>query len=160
MTSAIDPLQVNQTPSHITFNPRLLSGLPTLGETDVLRSLQLLPGISATNETSSGLVVRGSAPDQNLILFDGFSVFQLDHFFGVFSAFNPMAIKDIQMYKSGFDARYGGSTSSVLDITGKAGDTEKLRIGLNASLVSFKRVFGNTHRQKMDGAVCSQKGLY
>ncbi len=136
ITTELEPMRVKDDPGHLTFNPRLLTGLPTMGEVDIMRSLQLLPGVAATNETSSGLVVRGSPPDQNLILFDGFSVFQLDHFFGVFSAFNHHAIKDIQLYRGGFDARYGGRTSSVLDITGKSGDSQGLRVGLNASLIS------------------------
>ena len=102
---------------------------------DIFRSLQLLPGISATNETSSGLVIRGSTPDQNLILFDGFSVFHVDHFFGVFSAFNHRAIKDVQVFKGGFDATYGGRTSSVVDITGKSGNQNKFSAGLGMNLI-------------------------
>ncbi len=133
----VEAFEPHRDAGHTTFNPKSLNGLPTLGEVDILRSLQLLPGISATNETSSGLVVRGSPPDQNLILFDGFSVFQLDHFLGVFSAFNHRAIKDVQLYKGGFDARYGGRTSSVIDITGKSGNAHQLALGASVSLISL-----------------------
>ncbi|MEO1054726.1 MAG: TonB-dependent receptor [Bacteroidota bacterium] len=130
-------VDVKSDAGHLVFNPREVTGLPNLGEVDVFRSLQLLPGISATNETSTGLVIRGSTPDQNLILFDGFSVFQVDHFFGVFSAFNHHAIKDIQVYKGGFDARYGGRTSAVVDITGKSGNRNKTSANIGANLISF-----------------------
>ena len=108
--------------SMITVSPRQLDGLPSLGEKDIFRSMQLLPGISATNETSSGLYVRGGTPDQNLVLFDGFNVYHVDHFYGFFSAFNANAVKNVQLYKGGFEAKYGGRISSVVDLTGRDGN--------------------------------------
>jgi hypothetical protein len=108
--------------SDIRVAPADLKTLPSFGEVDIFRSLQLLPGISGTNESSSGLYVRGGTPDQNLVLLDGMTVYNVDHFFGFFSAFNADAIKDIQMYKGGYPAKYGGRISSVVDLTGKTGD--------------------------------------
>ena len=70
------------------------------------------PGVSGTNESSSGLYVRGGTPDQNLVLLDGFTVYHVDHFYGFFSAFNSGALKDIQLFKGGFPAEYGGRISS------------------------------------------------
>jgi hypothetical protein len=123
-------------PSLITVSPREIMTLPNAGQADIFRSMQLLPGISATNERSSGLYVRGGTPDQNLILFDGMSVFHVDHFFGFFSAFNPDAIKKVEFYKGGYPALYGGRMSSVVNMAGKAGDTEKFHLGMGASLLS------------------------
>ena len=120
----------------ISINPAKFASLPNLGENDVFRTLQWLPGINATNETTAGLRVRGSSPDQNLIYFDGFSIYHTDHFLGIFSAFNANAIKDIQVYKGGFPAKFGGRVSSVIDITGKAGDQYKPRVGMGANMVS------------------------
>ncbi|MBU1095359.1 MAG: TonB-dependent receptor [Bacteroidetes bacterium] len=126
--------------SQITISPMTLSKLPNLGEKDIFRSLQLLPGISSLNDGSSGLYVRGGTPDQNLILLDGITVYHVDHFFGFFSAFNSDAIKDVQLYKGGFDARFGGRVSSVVDLTGKTGDMEKFRLSLSANLLSVNGV--------------------
>ena len=107
--------------SQITVSPKDLAVLPTAGEVDIFRSLQLMPGISGTNEGSAGLFVRGGTPDQNLVLLDGMTVYHVDHFYGFFSAFNADAIKDVQVYKGGFPAKYGGRTSSVVDLTGRTG---------------------------------------
>ncbi len=122
--------------SKIAVSPAQLAALPSFGEKDIFRSLQLLPGISGTNESSSGLYVRGGTPDQNLVLFDGFTVYHVDHLFGFFSAFNTSAIKDVQLYKGGFEAKYGGRLSSVVELTGKDGNTEEFNIGFGASLLS------------------------
>lgn len=122
--------------SQISISPMQIAALPSLGEKDIFRSLQLLPGISGTNETSSGLYVRGGTPDQNLILFDGFTVYHVDHFFGFFSAFNAEAIKDVQLYKGGFEAKYGGRLSSVVELTGKQGNKKEFDLGVGLSLLS------------------------
>ncbi len=123
--------------SRIGLSPAALNKLPSYGERDVFRSLQLLPGVSGSNESSSGLYVRGGTPDQNLVLFDGFTVYHVDHLFGFFSAFNANAIKDVQLYKGGFDAKYGGRLSSVVDLTGKDGNTETFNIGAGLSPLSI-----------------------
>ncbi|MDN5213557.1 TonB-dependent receptor [Fulvivirgaceae bacterium BMA12] len=124
----------------ISMNPSRLLSLPSLGEVDIFRTLQYLPGISGTDETSAGLVIRGSTPDQNLILFDGFSVYHIDHFFGIFSAFNSNAIKNIQIYKGAFESKYGGRASSVIDITGKTGNMNRASYGFGVNLISANAV--------------------
>ncbi len=122
--------------SVVTVSPRQLSMLPAIGETDIFRSLQLLPGVSGTNESSSGLFVRGGTPDQNLVLLDGMTVYKVDHFYGFFSAFNSNAIKDVQLYKGAFPAKYGERLSSVVDLTGKTGSFEKVKGSVNLNLIS------------------------
>lgn len=122
--------------SKISVAPAQLTYLPSFGEKDIFRSLQLLPGISGSQENSSGLYVRGGTPDQNLILFDGFTVYHVDHLFGFFSAFNSNAIKDVQLYKGGFDPKFGGRLSSVVELTGKDGNSEQFNTGIGLSLLS------------------------
>ncbi len=126
--------------SQVTISPKDLAVLPNVGEVDIFRSLQLLPGISGTNEGSSGLFVRGGTPDQNLVLLDGMTVYHVDHFFGFFSAFNADAIKDVQVYKGGFPAKYGGRISSVVDLTGKTGDANNFQLGAGLNLLSSNAV--------------------
>ncbi len=119
--------------SQVQISPAQLALLPNVGEVDIFRSLQLLPGVSGSNESSSGLFVRGGTPDQNLVILDGMTVYNVDHFFGFFSAFNADAIKDVQLFKGAFPAKYGGRLSSVVDLTGKTGDPNKFHgsVGLN-----------------------------
>jgi len=95
-----------------------------LGEKDVFRVLQLMPGIRGGSEASSGLYVRGGGPDQNLIILDDAPVYNAMHLFGFFSVFNGDAIKSIEMYKGGFPARYGGRLSSVIDMSLKDGNKQ------------------------------------
>lgn len=99
-----------------------------LGETDIIKSLLLLPGVSNAGEASSGFNVRGGATDQNLILLDEATIFNSDHLFGFFSVFNPDAIKNIKLYKGGIPARYGGRVSSVLDIYQKDGNSNNFHL--------------------------------
>jgi hypothetical protein len=121
----------------LTFSPDDIATLPNLGERDIFRSIQLMPGVSGSNEASAGLYVRGGTPDKNLILYDGFTVYHVDHFFGVFSAFNPNAIDEVTLYKGGFESRYGGRLSSVMEITGKTGKGKGFNVGGGFSLLSF-----------------------
>nr|WP_281349584.1 TonB-dependent receptor [Fulvivirga aurantia] len=132
------PIAVNREISRMAFNPKALQTLPTLGEHDLFRTLQYMPGVSATNESSSGLSIRGSLPSQNLVLLDGFTLYHLDHFFGVFSALNSDVIKDVQIYKSGYSAKYGGRVSGVVDITGKSGGADKATYSIGANLLSLR----------------------
>ena len=122
--------------SVVQLTPKQLAKLPNVGERDIMRSLQLLPGVSAANESTSGLFVRGGTPDQNLILYDGFTVYHVDHLYGFFSAFNYNALKDLQLYKGGFESRFGGRLSSVTEITGKEGNAKRFSGGGDLSLLS------------------------
>ncbi len=109
-----------------------------LGEVDVLKSLQLLPGVQSGGEGQSGLYVRGGSPDQNLILLDGVPVYNVNHLFGFFSVFNADAIKDVKLTKGGFPARYGGRLSSVLEINMKEGNNQKISGAGSIGLISSK----------------------
>lgn len=129
--------KLNQKVSMIKMTPALIENLPSVGEKDVFRSFQLMPGISAANENSSGLYVRGGTPDQSLVLYDGFTVYNVEHMFGFFSAFNSNAIKDISLYKGGFESKYGGRLSSVVDINGKEGNTKALNGGVDLSMMGI-----------------------
>lgn len=129
--------KLNQQAGMIRMNPKLIASLPSLGEKDIFRAFQLMPGVSAGNEQSAGLYVRGGTPDQNLVLFDGFTVYNVDHLFGFFSAFNANAIKDVQLFKGGFDAKYGGRLSALMDITGKEGNKNTFNAGLDMGLLSL-----------------------
>ncbi|QJD95267.1 TonB-dependent receptor [Mucilaginibacter robiniae] len=122
--------------SVLQLTPAALDKLPNIGERDVMRAFQLMPGVSATNESSSGAYVRGGTPDQNLVQFDGFTVYQVDHLYGFFSAFNSNAVRDLELYKGGFSAKYGGRLSSVTDIRGKDGNKNEANIGGDLSLLS------------------------
>lgn len=134
-------VNVSQGVSQATLSTKQIALLPAIGEVDIFRSLQLLPGVGGTNESSSGLYVRGGTPDQNLVLLDGMTVYKVDHFFGFFSAFNANAVKDVQLYKGGFPARYGGRLSSVVDMTGKTGSFEKIKGGAGVNLLSLNGYF-------------------
>lgn len=96
-----------------------------LGETDVIKSIQLRPGVTSVGEGASGFNVRGGNVDQNLILLDEAPVYNSSHLFGFFSVFNPDAIKDAQLYKGGIPARYGGRLSSVMDVRQREGNSKK-----------------------------------
>ncbi|QKX06012.1 TonB-dependent receptor [Aquimarina sp. TRL1] len=113
-----------------------------LGEKDVLKVFQLMPGVSAGSEGSSGLYVRGGGPDQNLFILDDATVYNANHLFGFLSVFNGDAIKSVEMYKGGFPARYGGRLSSVLDIRMLDGNKNELHgkfgIGLLSSNITLQ----------------------
>jgi hypothetical protein len=115
----------------LTFNQSSLSNeqlryIPSIGgQPDVLKTLQLLPGIQSQNEGSSNLLVRGGSPDQNLFLIDNVSLFYVNHLGGFVSVFNPEVINDVRVLKGGFPAKYGGKLSSVVDITMREGSKKE-----------------------------------
>jgi hypothetical protein len=109
-----------------------------LGEADVLKVMQLLPGVKGGIEGTSGIYVRGGGSDQNLFLLDDVPVYNASHLLGLFSVFNPDAIKTVKLYKGGFPARYGGRLSSVVDITMKDGNMKKLQGDFSVGIISSK----------------------
>ncbi|KAA9331589.1 TonB-dependent receptor [Hymenobacter busanensis] len=110
-----------------------------LGEVDVVRSIQLLPGVTTVGEGASGFNVRGGGVDQNLILMDEIPVYNVSHLFGFFSAFNPDAVQDMTLYKGGIPARYGGRLSSLLDVKMRDGhQAERLAINGGIGLISSR----------------------
>jgi ferric enterobactin receptor len=145
---AIEPVTVIELPpllksdadySSLSIQAGLLDRLPGFaGGADVFRQLQLLPGVDATNDRSVGLNVRAGGEDENLIILDGITLFQADHFFGIFSALNTYAIDEIALYKNAFPAEYGGRTSSILEASGKAPLSQAFtgRIELNSLLLN------------------------
>lgn len=109
-----------------------------LGETDVIKVLQLTPGVKAGVDGSAGMYVRGGGPDENLLLFDGVPVYNVNHLFGFFSVFNADAIKDVTLFKGNFPARFGGRLSSVVDIRMKDGDNQQVHGNFSVGLISSK----------------------
>ena len=125
--------------SRIDIPIQQIKKIPSLlGEVDVLKALQLLPGVQGGTEGQSGLYVRGGGPDQNLITLDGVPVYNVSHLLGFFSVFNADAIKNVTLYKGGFPARYGGRLSSVIDIQMKEGNDQKFHGEGSVGLVSSK----------------------
>jgi Outer membrane receptor for ferrienterochelin and colicins len=108
------------------------------GETDVLKALQLLPGVQSGTEGSAGFYVRGGGPDENLFLLDGIPIYNVNHMGGFFSVFNADAIKNVTLYKGGFPARFGGRLSSVLDVTMNDGNNKKIKGNASIGLISSK----------------------
>ncbi|AXT59051.1 TonB-dependent receptor [Aquimarina sp. AD10] len=132
----VNESQVTQM-SVVSIKPSEIEDIPAiLGEKDVIKALQLLPGIQRGNEGSAGFFVRGGTPDQNLIILDEAPVYNSNHLFGIFSVFNGDAIKSIDTYKGGFPARFGGRLSSVLKIDTKNGNKERLSGKVNIGLIS------------------------
>ena len=123
-----------------------------LGEVDVIKSITLLPGVTNAGEGSSGFNVRGGAADQNLILLDEATIFNSSHLFGLFSVFNPDAIKDIKLYKGGIPAKYGGRVSSVLDIYQKDGNSNEFHMNGGIGIVSSRLL--------AEGPIKKGKGSY
>jgi outer membrane receptor for ferrienterochelin and colicin len=129
--------------SSVSLSPELIKNLPAfLGEADVLKAIQLLPGVQAGSEGSNGIYVRGGGIDQNLILLDGVPVYNASHLFGFFSVFNADAINSVDVIKGGFPARYGGRLSSVIDIRMKEGNNQQFHgeggIGIIASRLTLE----------------------
>lgn len=125
--------------SAITISPQQVKAMPAfLGESDVLKALQLMPGVQSGTEGTSGIYVRGGGPDQNLILLDGVPIYNADHLFGFFSVFNPDAISNVTLIKGGFPAHYGGRLSSVIDIRLKEGNSKEFRGSGSIGLISSR----------------------
>ena len=116
-----------------------LKKVPALfGETDVIKALQLLPGVQSGTEGSAGMYVRGGGPDENLILLDGVPLYNVNHAAGFFSAFNADAIKNVTLYKGNFPARFGGRLSSVVDVRMKDGDMYEYHGNVGIGLIAAK----------------------
>ena len=131
------------------------------GEVDVLKVLQLLPGVQSGGEGQSGLYVRGGGPDQNLILLDGVPVYNASHLFGFFSVFNADAIKNVTLYKGGFPARYGGRLSSIIDMTMKEGDMNDIHASGSIGLISAKlKVEGPIVKDKTSFIVSARRTYF
>lgn len=115
----------------------MVKNLPViLGEVDIMKSIQMMPGITGGVEGTSGIYVRGGSPDQNQILIDGIPVYNVNHLFGFFSVFNSDAISNFDVIKGGFPARYGGHLSSIVDVRMKEGNMQESNTTFNIGLLS------------------------
>ncbi len=125
--------------STVTLQPAQIKNVPSLlGEKDVLKVLQLMPGVQKGSEGSSGFYVRGGGPDQNLIILDDAVVYNASHLFGFFSVFNGDALKSVELTKGGFPARFGGRLSSVLEMHMKEGNKEEWHGEAGIGLISSR----------------------
>lgn len=114
-----------------------IKNIPTIGgETDIIKVMQLMPGVKRGDEGQNGMFVRGGNGDDNLILLDEATVYNISHLFGFFSVFNNDALKDITLYKGGFPSQYGGRLSSVMDIRMKDGDMQKYKVDGGIGILS------------------------
>ncbi len=138
VTADVDKVESSQM-SQVDVPVITIRKMPVLfGEVDVLKTVQMLPGVQSGTEGTSGIYVRGGGPDQNLILLDGVPVYNVNHLFGFFSVFNGYAINDISLIKGGFPAHYGGRLSSVLDIRMKEGNMKKYSGEASIGLIASK----------------------
>ncbi len=133
-----------------SLNIKTLQKLPTaLGETDILRGLQMLPGVSSVGEASNGVNIRGGTTDQNLMLLDNAPIFNPTHMFGLFSAFPSDAVSGFDLYKGNVPARYGGRAAAVLDVTLAQPELDKFKLDGGISLVA--------NRLKMNAPIIKDK---
>ena len=139
-TSVIEQL-FEKPVSKIELTPTQINKIPQVIESDLLRSLQTLPGIVSVSDFSSALYIRGGMPDQNLYLLDGADVYNPEHAFGLFSTFNTDAIKKIDLSKGGFGAEYGGRLSSILNVNNLDGNRNNFEGSVGISLLSGKATF-------------------
>tara|TARA_B100001971_G_scaffold34314_1_gene29220 strand:- start:1135 stop:3552 length:2418 start_codon:yes stop_codon:yes gene_type:complete len=124
--------------SQISLDLREINSAPAFVEPDVFRTLQMLPGVQTTSDFSSALYVRGSTPEQNLIMLDGIAIYNPYHLGGIFSTFNTDAIKEADFHAGGFPARYGGRMGAILNVINREGNTQKVTGSANLSLISSK----------------------
>ena len=138
-----------------------IKNVPSLmGEKDVLKVLQLMPGVQKGMEGSSGLYVRGGGPDQNLVILDDATVYNINHLFGFFSIFNGDAIKSVELTKGGFPARYGGRLSSVLDINMKEGNKEEWHGEGGIGLISSRLTVEGPLKKNKSSVLISGRRTY
>lgn len=135
------------------LNAATIKQMPVvLGEVDVIKSIQMLPGVTNGGEGTAGFNVRGGAADQNLVLLDEAIIYNTSHFFGFFSVFNADAIKDIKLYKGDIPAKFGGRISSVLDVRQKDGNSKNLEVNGGVGLISS--------RLAVEGPMFNKKGSF
>lgn len=135
------------------FDPKDIETIPVIfGEKDIMKTLQLTPGIKTAGEGNSGFFVRGGGADQNLVLLDEAVVYNASHLLGFFSVFNSDAVKDVSLYKSGIPAEYGGRASSVMDVKMKDGNSKNFGVSGGIGLISS--------RLAVEGPIVKDKGSF
>ncbi|WP_282125451.1 carboxypeptidase-like regulatory domain-containing protein [Marinifilum flexuosum] len=143
-----------------SIKPKILGILPGLTEPDVFESLQMLPGIQSPNENASGLHIRGGSPDQNLILWDGIKVYHSGHLFGAISAINPYVTNEIQVLKSGVNARFGNCISGVIDLDSGKDIPQKVEGGFGFNMTHSDLFLKTPLANKKLGVVVSFRRSY
>ncbi len=167
----IDEIVIKSTPKKINIakpemsthkiSIRSIKDMPVvLGEVDVIKSIQLLPGVTNAGEGASGFNVRGGAEDQNLILLDEATLFSSSHLFGFFSIFNADAIKDVKLYKGGIPAQYGGRVSSVLDVHQKNGNSKDFHMSGGIGLISSRLMVEGPIQKNKSSFLIAGRGSY
>jgi hypothetical protein len=124
--------------SKVSLDPRQIAAVPQVGEVDLFRALQQLPGVNAESDFSSGLIIRGGDSDQNLVLLDGITVYNPSHLLGMFSNFITDGLRDVELLKGGYPAEYGGRLSSVVNVHSKEGNQKSVNMNGEVSMVSSK----------------------
>lgn len=146
-TLKLDALTIQKTPT-------------VLGESDVLQTITLLPGITNAGEGASGFNVRGGAADQNLVLLDEATIYNTSHLFGFLSVFNPLALKDVTLYKGGIPAKYGGRVSSVLDIRQRDGNNKEFHLEGGVGLISTKLMLEGPLKKEKSSFIIAGRTSY
>ncbi|MCB0402388.1 MAG: carboxypeptidase-like regulatory domain-containing protein [Flavobacteriales bacterium] len=147
--------------STVTLKMEKVKKIPALfGEVDVLKTIQLLPGVQSGGEGTTGFFVRGGSSDQNLILLDEAPVYNPSHFLGFFSVFNQDAIKDLQIYKGGIPARYGGRLSSLLDIHMKEGNSKQMSVSGGLGLIASRLTLEGPIQKDKSSFIISARRTY
>ncbi len=154
--------RVEESQMSITRIPiRLVKALPVLmGEVDVIKAIQLLPGVQSGTEGGSGVYVRGGGPDENLVLLDGVPVYNVNHLFGFFSIFHGDAINSVKIIKGGFPARYGGRLSSVLDVRMKEGNMKEVHGEGSVGLIASKLTVEGPVKKDTSSFIISARRTY
>jgi hypothetical protein len=135
--------------------------MPALfGEVDILKTLQLKPGVQSGGEGTSGLYVRGGGPDQNLFLLDEATVYNASHLFGFFSIFNSDAVRSVDLYKGGFPAQFGGRLSSVVDVKLKEGNNKKFGVSGGLGLIASRLTVEGPLKKNKSSFILSGRRTY
>ena len=157
----LEKIQESSQMSRIEVPVEQIKKVPALlGEVDVLKTLQLLPGVQSGGEGQSGLYVRGGSPDQNLVLLDGVPVYNVSHLLGFFSVFNADAIKNVTLTKGGVPARFGGRLSSVLEINMKEGNNEEFHGEGSIGFISSKLTLEGPIKKNVSSFIVSARRTY
>lgn len=145
----------------VQMEMKQIKEMPALfGEVDILKTIQLLPGIQSSGEGNAGFYVRGGGPDQNLILLDGAPVYNASHLFGFFSVFNSDAIKNVELIKGGMPAQYGGRLASVLDINMKEGNLKKMEVDGGIGIISSRLTIQGPIKKDTSSFILSGRRTY
>ena len=134
---AVLPIDFQEAKGYYSLNPDQINLQAGWGEPDILRMIQVLPGIQSPNETAAGIHIRGGTPDQNLILIDGIPIYKSGHFFGMFSSINPYTVDNVEIHKGGVSTPYGGRVSGVIDIKNGQDTLDRLHAGAGINLINW-----------------------